>query len=169
MYQPYPSGGQMPEQPRRPSAPAPVLAAVKLMYAGAALSLVELVVGLTTIGSLKSAIKKADPTFTTAQVHSAEVGLVAFSVIFGLIGIGLWLWMAWANNQGKSWARITGTVFFGINTVFLLLALIRPHASLGLVFALLVWLAGLGAVIMLWRGESSQYFAAASGRPRATS
>jgi hypothetical protein len=42
--------------------------------------------------------------------------------------------------------------------LFLVLSLARPHASLGLVFNLLVWLAGLGAVIMLWRSESSAYF-----------
>ena len=168
MYQPYPSGGQMPEQPQRPAAPAPVLMAVKLMYAGAALSIIDLIVVLATIGNLRSAIKKADPTFTTAQVHTAEVGLVAFSVFFWLLAAGLWLWMAWASNGGKSWARITGTVFFGINTLFWLFSIVRPHASVGLLLSLVVWLAGLGAVILLWRGESSQYFAAVSGRPQVT-
>jgi hypothetical protein len=163
MYQPYPSGAQMPEQPQRPAAPVPVQMAVKLMYAGAALSAVDLIVGLVTIGSLKNSIKKADPTFTSAQLHTAEVGLIAFAVFFGLIGIGLWLWMARANNAGKSWARITGTVLFGLNTLLVVLSLVRPHASLGLVFSLVVWLAGLGAVILLWRSESSQYFAAMSG------
>ena len=39
MYQPYPSSGQ-PAGPLRPPAPAPVLTAVKLMYAGAAVSTV---------------------------------------------------------------------------------------------------------------------------------
>jgi hypothetical protein len=162
MYQPYPSGAQMPE-PQRPAPPPPVQMAVKLMYAGAALSAIDLIVGLVTIGSLKSAIKKADPTFTSSQVHTAEVGLVAFTVIIGLIGIGLWIWMALANNSGKSWARIIGTVLFGLNTLFVVLSLVRPHASLGLVFGLVVWLAGLGAVILLWRPESSQYFTAVSG------
>jgi hypothetical protein len=31
------------------------------------------------------------------------------------------------------------------------------------VFTLIVWLTGLGTVILLWRRESSQYFAAMSG------
>ncbi len=162
MYQPYPSGGQMPE-PQRPGPPQPIQMAVKLMYAGAALSAVDLIVGLLTIGSLKTAIRKADPTFTSSQIHTAEVGLVGFAVFFGLVGIGLWLWMAVANNRGKSWARIVGTVLFGLNTLFLVLSLVRPHASVGLVFSLVVWLAGLGAVVLLWRPESSQYFTAMSG------
>ncbi len=163
MYQPYPSGGQMPEQPQQPAQPPPVRMAVKLMYAGAALSVVNLFVGLVTISSLKTAIKKANPAFTPNQVHNAEVGLIVFAVFLGLVGIGLWLWMARANGAGKSWARVTGTAFFAVNTLLVLIALIRPHASVGLAFSLLIWLAGLGAVILLWRPESSQYFAAASG------
>ena len=166
MYQSYPSGGQMPDQRQRPVAPQPVQMAVMLMYAGAALSAIDLIAGLVTISSLKSAIQQADPKFTAAQVHTAEVGLVAFAVVLGLLAIGLWLWMAWANKAGKNWARITGTTFFGINTVFLLLSLARPHASVGLALSLLVWRAGLGAVILLWRKESSGFFAAASGRPQ---
>jgi hypothetical protein len=66
--------------------------------------------------------------------------------------------MARANGAGHNYARITGTVFFGLNTLFLLLSLARPHASLGFIFNILVWLVGLGAVIMLWRKESGPYF-----------
>jgi hypothetical protein len=157
MYQPYPTGGQMPvPQPQQP--PSSVLTAVKLMYAGAVLSGLGLVIGLVTIGSLKTAIHKADPTFTTSQINAAYGIAIGTEVVVGLLGIGLWLWMAWANRAGKNWARITGTVFFGLNTLFLLLAISRPHAGLGLIFDVLVWLVGLGATIMLWRGESSPYF-----------
>src|ERR1035438_2635449 len=113
MYQPYPSGGQVPEPPQRPGPPASVLSAVKLMYAGASLSAISLIATLATIGSLKSTILKRDPGFTTTQVHSAEVVVVAFAVIVGLISVGLWLWMARANKAGKNWARITSSVFFG--------------------------------------------------------
>ena len=162
MYQPYPTSGEQPPEPQRPPIPTSVQNAVKFMYAGAALSLIELVVGLATIGSLKTAIeqagRRAGKHYTASQIHSLEVTSVIFAVIIGVIAIGLWLWMARANQAGRSWARITGTVFFGLNTLFLVLSLARPHASLGLIFNLLVWLAGLGAVIMLWRKESGEYF-----------
>ena len=157
MYQQYPTSGQTPE-PQRPAAPTSVQTAVKLMYAGAALSLIELVVSLVTISSLKSAILKKFPHYTTAQVHSAEVAIVVGVVIEAVIAIGLWLWMARANAAGRNYARITGTVLFGVYTLFLLLDLRRPSVGIGLIFAALVWLAGLGAVIMLWRRESSEYF-----------
>jgi hypothetical protein len=162
MYQPYPTSGEQPPEPQRPPIPNSVQNAVKFMYAGAALSLIELVVGLVTIGSLKTAIEQAGQRagkhYTTSQIHTLEVTSVIFAVIVGVIAIGLWLWMARANQAGRSWARITGTVFFGLNTLFLFLSLARPHASVGLIFNLLVWLAGLGAVIMLWRKESAPYF-----------
>ncbi len=160
MYQPYPTSGQTPE-PQRPPMPASVLTAVRLMYAGAALSFIELVVGLTTIASVKAAIKKAYPHYTASQVHSLEVASIGIGVLVGIISIGLWLWMARASAAGRNYARITGTVFFGLNTLFLLLSLLRPHASLGLVFNVLVWLVGLGAVIMFWRSESAPYFSQA--------
>jgi hypothetical protein len=158
-YQPYPTSGQVPEPPQeRPPAPNSVQTAVKLMYAGAALSLIELIVSLATITSLKSAILKKFPNYTSSQVHSAEVAIVAGVVIEAVIAIGLWLWMARANAAGRNYARITGTVLFVVYTLFLLLDLRRPSVGIGLIFAVLVWLAGLGAVIMLWRRESSEYF-----------
>jgi hypothetical protein len=162
MYQPYPTSGEQPPEPQRPTIPNSVQTAVKFMYAGAALSLLELIVGLATIGSLKTAIeqagRRAGKHYTTTQVHQLEVTSVVFAVIVGVIAIGLWIWMARANQAGRSYARITGTVFFGLNTLFLFLSLARPHVGLGLLFNLLVWLAGLGAVIMLWRKESGPYF-----------
>jgi hypothetical protein len=163
MYQPYPTSGEQPPEPQqRPPIPNSVQNAVKLMYAGAALSFIELVVGLATIGSLKTAIEQAGQRahkhYTASQLHNLEVTSVIFAVIVGVIAIGLWLWMARANQAGHSYARITGTVFFGLNTVFLFLSLAQPHASVGLIFNVLVWLVGLGAVIMLWRKESGPYF-----------
>jgi hypothetical protein len=138
--------------------PSSVQTAVRLMYVGAGLSFIELLVGLVTISSVKSAIIKAYPHYTASQVHSLEVASIGIGVLVGVIAIALWLWMARACAAGRNYARITGTVFFGLNSLFLLLSLARPHASLGLVFNVLVWLAGLGAVIMLWRGESAPWF-----------
>ena len=163
MYQPYPTSGQQPpDETQRPPIPNSVQTAVKFMYAGAALSLIELIVGLATIGSLKQAIEQAGQRagkhYTPTQVHQLEVTSVVFAVLVGVIAIGLWIWMARANQAGHSYARITGTVFFGLSTLFLFLSLARPHVGVGLIFNLLVWLAGLGAVIMLWRKESGPYF-----------
>jgi hypothetical protein len=144
----------------RPPAPQSIQNAVKFMYAGAALSAISLIVGLVTIGSLKSAIKSADPSFTASQVHAAEVVGVATVVISGLIGIGLWIWMARANGAGRPWARVVATVLFGISTLELLLSGVRANSAFNLVFEGLVWLIGLGAIVFLYRRDSSEYYAA---------
>ena len=55
-YQAYPTGGGSNQMAERPPAPPSIQNAVKLMYVGAALSAVSLIVGLLTISSLKKAI-----------------------------------------------------------------------------------------------------------------
>jgi hypothetical protein len=157
MYQPYPTSGQ-PQEPERVQQPQSVHNAVRLMYAGAALSTVGLILNLLTIGSLKSAIVKADPNFTTSQVHAAETVGIAGAVIGGLIAIGLWLWMAAANGKGRSWARIVATVLFAVNTLDLVAQIARPHAVTALIFSVLVWLVGLGATVLIWNRESAPFY-----------
>ena len=176
MYQPYPSGGQMPEQPQRPAAPPPVLMSVKLMYAGAVLSALTAIYTAATAGSLKSAILKAHPLYTAAQVHNDEKSIVISAVVVGgLLTTGLWIWMARMTGAGHKWARIVASVLFVINTIDLLItvaqasAITTVYANAGIQVALvvLVWLAGLGAIVLLWRRESSQYMAAASAKDAA--
>ena len=157
MYQPYPSGGQ-PVEPLRPAAPPPVLTAVKLMYAGAAVSTVSLIISLADIGGSKAAIRKARPTLTATQVNQLNTFIITLAVVSGLVGIGLWLWMARANGRGKSWARIVSTVLFCLATLDLVGVFSQPKTLLGLLFPVLTWLVGLGAVYLLWRPESTAFF-----------
>jgi hypothetical protein len=172
MYQSYPSGAQMPEQPPRPAAPPPVLMAVKLMYVGAVLSAVAAIFTAATAGGLRTAILKGHPLYTTAQVHKAETSIVISAIVGGLLAVGLWIWMARMNGAGHKWARIVASALFAINTVDLLITIsqasaitaVEANAGVSIAVGALVWLAGLGAIVLLWRGESSQYMAAASGK-----
>jgi hypothetical protein len=161
MYQPYPSAGQAPE-PARPEPPPSVVMAVRLMYAGAVVSAVSLVVGLATVGSLRNALHKSQPTLTPTQLHDLQTVVVVGSIAIGLISIGLWVWMALMNKSGKSWARIVATVLFLLNTLVLLLGVARGGAAAGSLVSVLTWLIGLGAVILLWRKDSSEYVTAQS-------
>jgi hypothetical protein len=157
MVQRYPSSGKSVEPERLP-APPPVVNAVKLMYVGAAVSTVSLIISLADIGAVKTAIKKAKPSWTAAQVNQYDRFLITVAIVSGVIGIALWLWMARANNQGKNWARILSTVLFCLATLDLIGVFSQPKTVLGLVFPLLTWLVGLGAVLLLWRPESSAFF-----------
>jgi hypothetical protein len=68
--------------------------------------------------------------------------------------------MAWKCAAGRSWARVLSTVFSGLATVATLT--LDPAGAWGLFGAILSWLIGLGAVILLWQRSSSYYFRAPS-------
>jgi hypothetical protein len=157
MVQPYPSSGK-PVELQRPPAPQSVANAVKLMYAGAAVSTISLVISLADISGTKAAIRKARPSLTATQVNQLNTFIISLAIVSGVLGIALWLWMARANNQGKNWARILSTVLFGLATLDLLSVFGQPKTLLGLVFPLLTWLIGLGAVFLLWRPDSTAFF-----------
>ena len=165
MYQPYPSKDQPSGQPS-PQPPGPVRTAVLFMYAGAVVTAANAVLGIITIGSVRDAITRAHPQFTSAQVHAGAQAVLIFSLALAAVELFLWLFLARACLNGRNWGRITGTVLFGLNTVLILLSLalpagtVAPRATLGVLLTGLLWLAGLGAVIMLWRRESSAFFTA---------
>jgi hypothetical protein len=48
-------------------------------------------------------------------------------------------------------------VFFALATVSLFSVLNAPSV-LGVIFAVALWVVGLGAIILLWRKESSDFF-----------
>jgi hypothetical protein len=88
-------------------------------------------------------------------------------IVFGLVVIALWLWMARANGQGRNWARIVSTVLFGLATLQLIsqASVQQPvsHAGFavmvfGVIVPVLAWLVGLAAVWLLWRPASSAFF-----------
>jgi hypothetical protein len=164
-YEPFPAGGgQMAPQPQ----PQSVRIAVWLMYGGAALSAISAIVILALASAIKKAIGKAaakanttlisqgKKPLTLTQIHSLETAIVGIIVVVLLVSVALWVWMAWANGRGRAWARITGSVLFALNTLYLLLVVSRAGAST--LFVGLGWLLGLGATIMLWRRDSSAYF-----------
>jgi hypothetical protein len=175
-YEPYPSGSYPqyppggPVQGERPPQPKSVRTATWLMYAGAVVSAVNVILAVALSKHLKnsftSAALKANATarrqgkatLTMSQIHTLANVIVVVTIVVGLISIVLWVWMAWANGRGRNWARIVASVFFGLDTVFILLALTRAGAAASAWSSLVTWLIGLVAIIMLWRRESSEYF-----------
>ncbi|HEV8560463.1 MAG TPA: hypothetical protein VGR06_29380 [Actinophytocola sp.] len=147
----------MPEVPR-PPAPACVRNAVKLMYAGAVASLIGIVVDVSTLNATKSAMNNRFPNLTPDQVTAQELPLIVGWIVGGLVGIALWIIIAQASLRGRNWARITGTVLFGIATVEAFGSLLVPEAALVKVFWFVVWLIGVAAVVYLWQRSSSAFF-----------
>jgi len=126
--------------------------ALRLMYAGAGLAVVlGVTIALTTHGRT---LHVGDPAS-----GAYKAGYVIGGAITGLITGGLWLWMAWANKRGRSWARILSTVFFGVLTLYAAASLVALPAAPKTVI-LLEWAVGLAAVVFLWQRQSSDYYRA---------
>ena len=155
-YQPAPAR-PAPPAATRPRIPGSVLTAVRLMYAGAAVSLVSVVVSLGAINQIKTSFEVQHPL--AQNVAQGVAALAAAAVIIsGAVAIGVWLKLASASRKGRSWARTAGTILFVLDTLALLGTLGRAGIPVTKTFGVLTWLIGLIAVISLWRRQSSAYF-----------
>jgi hypothetical protein len=162
MYQPYQGSDTQLPPTQRPPAPASVRTAVRAMYAGAVASLLGIVVDILTTGATRTAIARKSPHLTASQVTSTQHVLIAGFIAGGVIAAVVWIVLARSCQAGRGWARITGTALFALATVDTFAGLTAPIAALARIWALVVWLAGLTAVVFLWRRASSAFF-----RPRA--
>jgi hypothetical protein len=155
MYQPYPGSASMPE---KPSVPASVRDAVRLMYAGAVASLLGIAVNLATLQTTANLLQRQS---RQVQAGRLEHFLMAGDIVYGLIGAGLWIFVARACGNSRNWARVTGSVLFGVATVETVGSLARPEAIPAKIVWFVIWLIGLGAIVLLWRRTSSAFFTGA--------
>lgn len=163
MYQPYPGGSQTPEPAQRAAPPAPVIRAVQAMYVGAAASLVGIIIGFLNRAAIRTALRNNNHKLTEHQLNTDYHAVLGAAIVIGLIGVGLWIWMALMCKAGKSWARVLSTVFFGLQTIQLVLGGALTGGGAARLYGLLVWLIGLVAIVFLWQRPSSEYF---KGAPR---
>jgi len=162
---PYPVFPGTTAMPPKPPIPQTVQRAFVLMLVGAGLEIVNTILSLLFAHQVQEKIQQAINDGTTASTTSFNG---ASTAVGALIGIGLWVWMAFANRSGHNWARITGTVFFGISCLAILIdivgfAVIGKWLGGGVVAilaveALVSWLVGLVTVILLWNRKSGDFF-----------
>jgi hypothetical protein len=143
--------------------PLSVRNATRFMYAGAAIDAVNGIVALAAYFNLVSGIVGASTLqLAPSQWHLAEAAGAGYIIATVLLRIGLWLWMATKCSSGRRWARVLSTVFFAIDSLGLVLVSGSPIS--GREWQLLppatIWLVGLCAVALLWRGESNEFFSA---------
>ena len=157
MYEPYPATGPA-QGPDRIPQPRTVRNAMRLMYLGAALEIPVVIIAVVARGTFQQAILRPHPDYTAAQLRAAELGRALDLVVIGAIVAALWLWMAWANGRGRAWARIVSAVFFGLGTVEVVLAFARSDNVAALAIDVIVWLVGLGAIVLLFSKESVPFY-----------
>jgi uncharacterized membrane protein (DUF2068 family) len=161
---PPPPGGAAPPVTEQPGS---IATAVKLMYAGAALSLLSVIASFFMLDSIKETIeesmREADTNVSQSTIDAAyAVGLVS-TVVVGILAVGLWLWMAWKNGQGRSWARIVATIFGGLNVLTTLVGFTQPGmTAVSAIISAVTMVLAVIILILLWRKESTSYYEAVS-------
>ncbi|MGH3445442.1 MAG: hypothetical protein ACRDPB_08705 [Nocardioidaceae bacterium] len=174
----YP-GQQMPSYPAPPppygqpvaqvEQPPSIRTAVRLMWVGAGLSVISLIVGLVAIGGMKDEIRRQlaaqNQQVTQSTVDAAFTVGILFGVVFGVIGILLWLWMAWKNGQGRSWARIVSTVL-GVIYVISTIVNLSSSTSSGVskILGVITLIIDVVILVLIWRSESSAFYKSRSTR-----
>ncbi|HEX5524552.1 MAG TPA: hypothetical protein VFX53_13970 [Pedococcus sp.] len=147
--------------------PASIAMAVRLMYVGALLSLIGVLVTFTLADTIREQVQKAATDAGTAMsstaLDTAVAVAVGVAVVSGLLGAALWLLMAWANGRGKSWGRIVASVLFGLSVLSFVTGLAQgTQPPLALVLSVLTVALGAFIMVLLWKKESSAYYAAQS-------
>jgi hypothetical protein len=92
------------------------------------------------------------------DVQDAGGFVVWFSVVLSIIGLGLYVLIAWFILKGHNWARILGTVFAAFSAVGLLVSLPAYVMSPLGWLSLLSSLAGIAGIVMLYLRPSNPYF-----------
>jgi hypothetical protein len=129
--------------------------ALRLMYAGFAVTVAALVTSLVASGRYSDTSKKHPLDHAASQ----QAGVMAFAVVADLLGLACWVIIAVACRRGRGWTRVAGTVFLGLYTVILLVVLLGTHNDSGARFTTLVtWAFGIAAAIPLWSRQARAFF-----------
>jgi hypothetical protein len=146
--------------------PWPVRNAARLMYAGAVLSGLDLIVTLTTLGKSRSLLRAAQPHISPATLNADMDSLLAGSIGIWLVTIALWVVMAKTNEAGRGWARIAATFLCVASTLSFLAFVGEPTSVLSKVILIPLWLVGVGSVVLLWQPKSTAYIRAETALAR---
>jgi len=141
--------------------PPSIRRAVSLMYVGAGVSALQILVSFFTIDSIRDQVRADNPDFTESQVNTGANVSLAFIVVVGLVSVGLWIWMAHENGEGKSWARIVATVFGGLGILGSLFTLLGGGMGASL-FAVVDLVLAIAILVLLYGREATAYYRARS-------
>jgi len=176
-YPVFPGQAMPPIKPPKPPRPSSVDNAFRLMLTGAGLTVLGVALAFAQLNQLRATFQDqltSDPALATQSVDTIMRIFVIGAVLVGAIETGLWTWMAFANRSGAHWARITGTVFFGIDALSSGISLASAtfgastastsglYASTstvtGIVLGVVTLVLGLITVILMWNKDSNAYY-----------
>lgn len=143
----------------KPSAPKEILISFWLLIAAAVVFAIYMLMNLLVLNSdkarsmVESEMKKSaagGSTLSGAQMDMVFSIVVAVIVIGAVIGIAVYLLVAFMAKNGRNWARVLGTVFAALSLLFL------ASGFVGVIMVLL----GVAAVVLMYLKPSAAYFRA---------
>jgi hypothetical protein len=146
----------------RPSSPRPrvVSYAVRLMCLGALAEVGAVITMIVTTSNVRSAVLLQDPGLPAASWHSIATHLAVDEALAPVV-IFFWLWMAWANSQGRDWARAVSAVLFMLLTAGVLISLGESgaiFATADVIACSVQWAIGLAALALLCARPCWQFY-----------
>jgi hypothetical protein len=147
-------------EPEDAEQPASIRLAVRLMWVGAALSVLRIfAVFLQTDEIREQVVENATERLSPSEVDAAVAGALTVAGLLGVVGTALWVWMATTNGQGKSWARTTATVLGAVNVVVTFVGVaVGQLPAIGLVIAIVTIVLAVSILVLLYKPESSRYY-----------
>ena len=162
-------------KPMSAEVPPKVHRALRLMYAGFVVTVLDVVLSAVAFGryshdatvakNLASADSAAGRSYlasvqtTVWHNQNTMAGTMAIALLADLLGLACWVWLAMATRRGHGWTRIAGAVLLGIYSVCTLLVLFGTHHDPGPQFTtLVVWALGVATVFPLFSQQARDFF-----------
>jgi hypothetical protein len=141
--------------------PPKVHTAVRLMYAGFAVTALDVVLSLVALGRYTHDANIAKKIGATAAQGTANqmADAIAIGLIADLLGLACWAWLAVATRRGNGWTRIAGAVLLGIYSICTLTVVFGTKRDPGAVLTtIVVWSLGVATVIPLFSEQARDFF-----------
>lgn len=130
--------------------------AVRLMQAGGVLALLNIIPLLVFRDRLREHYEGQDNT--AAEVDALVNSTLAIGLVVGLLSAALWFWMATVNGRGRKWARVLATAFFAMSFFSFISTISADLPIVNRILSVVVFGIGLGAIVALYRPESTAYY-----------
>ncbi|NNG39175.1 hypothetical protein HJ588_07795 [Flexivirga sp. ID2601S] len=147
----------------RKSPPRPVVNALRLMYAAAALAVVGIAVTAGSRGAIRDSLRESNASRPAGdRLDAAEVRRAADLagngfLTMAIVAAVLWLVMALLLRSGRPWTRIVATVLAVLNVLLAIGMVTRGVAAMAAVQSLTA-VVGLLVVALLWQRRSTRFF-----------
>lgn len=139
-------------------APREVVIGFWLIIAAGVLSLINNLVTSFRLPEVLTSSQMDSLRDANVDINDAGGFVVWFSVVLSIIGLGIYVLIAWFILKGHNWARILGTVFAAFSAVGLLVSFPVYVLSLLGWLSILSSLAGIAGIVMLYLRPSTPYF-----------